>query len=90
MTERDIYDALHAIFRDVFDDPELTIGPETTAADIPEWDSFNHVNLIVATEIRFGIKFRTAEIGALGNVGDFVALIQEKLGQGGRSSPPPP
>lgn len=80
MNEQDIYAALTDIFRDVFDDDALTPTAEMSARDVAEWDSFNHVNLIVATEMRFGIKFKSAEIDGLRNVGDFVALIREKTG----------
>jgi acyl carrier protein len=79
MTEAEVYAALEAIFRDVFDDPSLRVTPETSAPDIPEWDSFNHINIVVAAEQRFGIKFRTFEIEALHNVGDFVGLIRSRL-----------
>jgi acyl carrier protein len=77
-TEDDIYPALTEIFRDVFDDPELAVTAETSPKDHPEWDSFNHVNIIVAAEMRFGVKFRTVEIDALRNVGDFARLIVGK------------
>ena len=78
MTESDIYVALVEVFRDVFDDDSITIGPKTTAADIEGWDSQAHVSLVVATEMRLGIRFRTSEIERLGNVGDFVRLIGTK------------
>ena len=78
MIHTDIYQALNGIFRDVFDDPNLQVTPEMSAKDIPEWDSFNHINILVAAEIHFGIKFRTSEIGALKNVGDFANLIAQK------------
>ena len=58
------------------------VRPEMTAADIAEWDSFNHINLIVATEAKFGIKFQTSEIESLRNVGHFVELIEKKLAAG--------
>jgi acyl carrier protein len=74
-----IYAQLTGIFHDLFDDDTIVLTPETTAADIEGWDSFNHINLIVATEARFGIKFRTAELEGLHNVGHLVRLIQEKL-----------
>ena len=80
MNEGQIYAALNEVFRDVFDEPTLTVGPETTAADIPDWDSQNHITLVVATETRFGIRFRTAELESLKNVSDFVRLIQAKAG----------
>ena len=78
MTTQDVYAALTEIFRDVFDDPDFTVKPELSATEVPEWDSFNHINIIVAAEMRFGIKFRTSEIDALRNVGDFAALIARK------------
>lgn len=78
MTEQKIYAALTGVFRDVFDDDKITIGPETTASDIDGWDSQAHVTLVVATEMTFGIRFRTAEFETLRNVGDFVRLIESK------------
>lgn len=74
----DVYPALTEIFREVLDDPAFVITPETSAKDHPEWDSFNHINIIVAAEMRFGVKFRTVEIDALRNVGDFARLIEGK------------
>jgi len=79
MTDQDIQDQLTLIFRDVFDDPSITLKPEMVAADIGDWDSFNHINLIVAAEAHFGVKFKTAETEELRNVGDFVALVRKKL-----------
>ena len=78
MTQADTYDVLNEIFRNVFDDPEMVVTPEMSAEDVPEWDSFNHINILVAAEMRFGVKFGTAEIDALRNVGDFAALIERK------------
>ena len=79
MTEQEILQDLTAVFRDVFDDDTLTLKPETIADDIDGWDSQAHVTLVVATEMRFGIRFRTAELESLHNVGDFVRLIQSRL-----------
>lgn len=79
MNETEIYNALNDIFREVFDDETLAVTGEMSAADIPEWDSFNHINIIVASEMRFGVKFRTAELDQLQNVSDFVELLQGKL-----------
>lgn len=78
MSEQDILQELSAVFRDVFDDETITLRPETTAEDIDGWDSQAHVTLVVATEMRFGIRFRTAELETLRNVGDFVQLIASK------------
>jgi acyl carrier protein len=80
LTNEQIYTQLTEIFRDLFDDDSITLTPETTAKDIPDWDSFNHINLMVAVEVRFGIKFDTAEIESLHNVGHLVQVISSKLG----------
>ncbi|WP_150303628.1 acyl carrier protein [Pseudomonas saliphila] len=79
MTEAEILSALHPIFQDVFDDDDIVIDADTTAEDVEGWDSLAHVNLVVAAEQRFGVKFRTAELESMRNVGHFVALINKKL-----------
>lgn len=84
MQPSEIDTRLTEIFRDIFDDDNLTLRPEMTAADVKDWDSFNHINLIVVTEAKFGIKFQTAEIESLKNVGHFEELIAKKLAAQGR------
>lgn len=79
MTEPEIYQRLTKVFLDIFDDLTIELRPETSAADIPDWTSFNHVNIVVATEQAFGIKFSTPEIEKLKNVGELVALIGAKV-----------
>jgi len=82
----DLLNQLQDIFRDVFDDDELAISRSTGAADVDGWDSLMHINLIIAIEKAFGIKFATVEISGLKedgrNVGDFVELIESKLQPG--------
>lgn len=82
MNEKDILNALTEVFRDVFDDDDIVLTPDTTANDIDGWDSQTHVLLIVAGEQRFGVKFRTAELESLKNVGHFAELIRAKLDRG--------
>ena len=84
MQQQEIYAQLTPIFHDVFDDEALVLTPELTAASVPEWDSFNHINLIVAVEARLKIKFQTAELEAMNSVGHMVALIEKKLAAQGR------
>ena len=84
MQQSDIYDQLTVIFRDTLDDDTLVLTPTLSAADVPEWDSFNHINLIVAIESRFKIKFRTAELEELHTVGHLADLIAAKLAAHGR------
>ena len=62
MQQQEIYTRLTKIIRDVFDDESLVATPEMTAADVAEWDSVNHITLVVAIEEEFGIKFKTAEL----------------------------
>jgi acyl carrier protein len=79
MEQAEIYSQLTTIFRNLFDEDSIVLTPETTAADIEGWDSFNHINLIVAIEVKFGIKFKTAELDELHNVGHLADMIQRKL-----------
>lgn len=66
------------IFRDIFDQPTLTISEETNASSVSGWDSFAHINLIVALENEFDIKFSTRELGEMKCVGDLLRLLQLK------------
>ena len=66
------------IFQETFNNLELEISEDTSAADISEWYSFNHLSLIMAIEDEFSISFTTEEIGQMGRVGDLVNLIQKK------------
>ena len=70
-----VWDRLVRIMRDVFDDDELTVQPGTTAADVEGWDSLSHIELMVALEAAFGIRFNTGEIAGLRNVGDLADVI---------------
>ena len=78
MTEADIYEKLTEIFQDIFDDDSIVLTAETSADDIAEWDSFNHVNITVASEAAFGVRFKSSELEDLQNVGELVRLIQAK------------
>ena len=79
MQSEEIYAQLTPIFHDLFDDETLVLTPGLSAGDIAEWDSFNHINLIVAVEATFKIKFQTAELESLQTVGHLVDLISKKL-----------
>ena len=75
MTREEIYDKLNEVFQDIFDDEELTVNDATVAADVDGWDSLEHINLIVAVERCFGIKFTMGETTGLKNVGEMVDKI---------------
>jgi len=78
MEEPQIYARLTEIFNDVFDEDSIEVFPEMTAKDIDGWDSLNHIRLILTVEKAFKVKFSTAQIGSLQQVGDLVALIQSR------------
>ncbi|MBX9829336.1 MAG: acyl carrier protein [Xanthobacteraceae bacterium] len=78
MDSEAIYQKLNRIFQDVFDDDSLTVKPQTNAADIPDWDSVNHIRLIVSIESAFKVRFAVNEIEELKDVGDLVKLLQTK------------
>jgi acyl carrier protein len=79
MEQAEIQTEVAAIIKDILDMPSLVIDRETSANQVEGWDSLNHINIVVAVEMRFGIKFKTAEIELLRNVGEFVDLIAQKL-----------
>jgi acyl carrier protein len=69
---------LQAVFRDMFDDESLKLRPEMTAAEVDGWESITHIDLIVAIEREFKVRFTTAEVTSLKNVGDLLALLDKK------------
>jgi acyl carrier protein len=79
MDQQQLHSALEAVFRAVFDRDDLTISDDMTAADVDGWDSLAQINIVVGAEDAFKVRFTTAEIKALKNVGGFKRLIAEKL-----------
>ena len=80
MDRDDILARLNAIMRDVLDNPELTLTRGTTAGDVEGWDSMSNITFVVEAEQAFGIKFKTAEIEEMRDVGDMADLIAAKTG----------
>ena len=72
MTREEIYGKLNEVFQDVFDDEDITVNDATVASDVDGWDSLEHINLIVAVERCFGIKFTMGETTGLKNVGEML------------------
>lgn len=75
MTSETIYEKLNEVFQDVFDDDSITVNAETTADDIEDWDSLEHINLVSAVEKEFGVKFTMAQVVGMKNVGEMVDVI---------------
>ena len=66
------------IFRDILDEESLTLTRETTANDVDGWDSLTHIQLIVAIEKKFKVKFSSKEILSWKNVGELLDSLQSK------------
>jgi acyl carrier protein len=78
-TRGDILAAVNAVFRDVLDNGQIVLTERTTAAEIAEWDSLTHIQLVVTVEKRFRIRFTSREIQGWGNVGEMLDSIVAKL-----------
>jgi acyl carrier protein len=78
METTDIVSRLTPIFRDVFNDDALVVSEGMTAADVPTWDSLSNINMIIAVEKAFGVKFSIKDVRSLKNVGELLELIKRK------------
>jgi acyl carrier protein len=79
MTDQEILNALTRILRGVLLDDSIVLSMQTRRDDVPNWDSFNYINFIVAVEIEFGVKFKVADIESFENVGAIVAETKKLL-----------
>ena len=78
MNRSDIQKRLNSIFCDIFDDESIKISDSTSAADIEDWDSLEHINLIAAVEEEFGMKFKMKEVSGMKNVGEMASIIMKR------------
>jgi acyl carrier protein len=79
MERSEIVKQVTDIFRDVLDNENIVLTDETTAGDIAEWDSLNHIHLVVAVEKQFGIRFPVGEMQRWKNVGQMIDSICAKI-----------
>jgi acyl carrier protein len=69
---------LQAVVDGLFlDPPRLT--HQMKATDVAEWDSLMQISILVAVEKEFGVRFRTGEVEATRNVGEFCDLIRQRM-----------
>jgi len=73
MTEAEALASMSRILGELLGDASIALTPETRRQDVPDWDSLNYVNFIVAIEIHFGIKFRVSEVESFETIGQIVA-----------------
>ncbi len=79
MDTKTIFVRLNKVFRDVFDDDSIKVTPKTTADDIDDWDSLEHITLIAAVEREFKMKFKMGEISSMKNVGEMAQIIAQRV-----------
>ena len=79
MSREEVFERLNEVFRDVFDEEDITVDEGTTAEDIDGWDSLEHINLMAAVESEFGIKFSMGQIVTMKNVGEMADIILQKV-----------
>jgi acyl carrier protein len=79
MTREEVFKKLNEIFQEVFDDENITVNEQTNANDIEDWDSLEHINLVVAVEKKFSIKFNMEEVNKFKNVGEMVDIIMTRI-----------
>lgn len=72
---------LQEVFRRVFDDEEIELTESMTSDDIEDWDSLSHMELILAIEREFEVRFTTSQINETENVGSFIKIIEAKLNE---------
>lgn len=77
MTREEVFKRLTGVFREVFDDGEIELEETTTAEDIEDWDSFEHINLVVAVEEEFSFKIPMGKVVTMKDVGEMVDIILE-------------
>lgn len=75
MTRQEAYERLTKVFWDVFDDESIELCDATTSNDIEDWDSFEHINLVVAVEDEFNFKIPMGKVITMKNVGEMVDII---------------
>lgn len=78
MNKNEIIARLNEVFRDVFGDDSINLTPNTTSADIEDWDSIEHINLIAAVEEEFDMRFKMREVSGMKNVGEMIQIISER------------
>ncbi len=75
----EIFERLNEVFRDFFDDEDIELDEDTTADDIDDWDSLNHITLMAAVEDEFGIRFTMGEVSGMKNVGEMADIIKSRM-----------
>ena len=79
MNEAEVFAKLNKVFQKVFDDKSIRVTRATTAKDIEDWDSMEHITLIGAVEKEFGMRFKMKEVSSMKNVGEMADIIMSRV-----------
>lgn len=79
MSREEIMTRLNEVFRNMFDDDSIVLNDNTTSDDIEDWDSLEHINLLVSVEQEFNMKFNMNEVTNMKNVGEMVDIIISRI-----------
>jgi acyl carrier protein len=79
MTDQEVLNVLSKILQELLLDESIVLTTDTRRENVPNWDSFNYINFIVAVEAKFGVKFRVADIESFDNVGEIVEKIKPMI-----------
>jgi acyl carrier protein len=80
MTDQQLLDTFTRILREILLNDSIVLTMETRREDVPNWDSFNYINFMVAAEMELGVQFRVADIESFQTVGDIVANAKALVG----------
>jgi acyl carrier protein len=78
LSKDEIIERLDDVFRDVFDDDTLEVDENTTADDIEDWDSIEHITLIGAVEDEFKMRLKMGEVSGMKDVGEMIGIIEQR------------
>lgn len=80
LDQAQVYEGLKAIFSDVFMRDDIVLSPTLTAKDVEGWDSFKQIEIVMAAELQFGMKFTSTEVDNLRSLADLVAVVCKRAG----------
>lgn len=79
MEKSEALEIINEIFIDILDNEDIVLSYDTTAGDVEEWDSLNHIQLVVAIEKKFKVRFTAQEIQSWNNVGEMIDSVLKKV-----------
>lgn len=88
MSDVDVFEVLVGVIREETNSPDIEIDEETTAADVPGWDSLAHVRIVMSVEVSLGVPIEMSDTYTAADVGELVQIIQNSIKAAGASSAP--